>query len=1412
MSSYRYNVIIDVEMNTSGAKGAPEQVRGAFSAMETEAKAASSRIGTQFKSSTDKLIDYTNQQIRQAQASINNTLNTQKIKDVDRAVAQQNKTLGEGTKQLGMWGQAFKGAFIGAVAGITFSTIISGITGIASAIAQAAKGAVQAAADFEATRNAMILFMGSARAADSQLRTLEQLSASTPGLRLDDAQTGAARLQALGFEAKLANDLIVGLAKQKLVSGVTDEGAINRVIINLQQLRAGSPQIQKDIQQMVLAIPSLSREINIAFGSIDKFKKALREDAGAAMDKFAKSLANARVPAAGFNDQMGKLIDQFTIAGREFGKPILGPLSYALKVLSGELKNNRSVWADWGEYVAGVIRGVTYLAQQFSGNGAPQPPTPESEKPWIQKWTGMDDSSYKRWMQNSALKMGGIPGLIIGGIDDLNRIGQSQKKPEASTYPFRFGAFARDSSTPYPYRFGSGAYKPPPPEYDSKTGGGSGSSKKNELPAFGSMTQLVISSGNPQWDSWFNEMGRKFGVDPNVLLLQAGKESGHNSKAVSPKGALGFSQFMPDTAKRFKVNTASIEDSIRGQAQYMNFLLGMFGGDYSKALAGYNAGEGNVQKYGGIPPFKETRDYVSKIKNAYTAKVRGEGSVFGTIDFGAQSDALTKADQDATTRQVIQIWKTMGLIPDDKMVAKFKEYLAEEARAVGELQPSEADVLQMFTLNAISKRTGTIATGGTVGGKLNLRQTPDEQYLTNLREGLNMDQRREALVNRERNMQGEISVLIEDQLLTRKEAYAQNEIDMELLNRRMLGEETLLEFAQSKTDLLARQQDIQKQLNLLEMQNADPQFVAQRRATLASGEKLGLGTDITTLKDRLANWGSNTGLEIERAYLEDIVRLRYQEVDAVISINRSQLELNQKLVYSKTQADAKVAEFLAGQKGITDIVSDTKINLLTTAYSGLDAIAGRLTRSFGAFRDVIKDLIANLLKLALNSLFGKYFSGGGGAAGSAGGGGGFFGLGNIFGGVSGGGITRTPGFNPGYFVGGGGAMAGGIGGLDGLATGGLPGVAGSPESLLGPATGGSLGKFLGMTGKGGALAGIGSMLPFLGLGIGASVGGNSIGGQLLGGIGGLAGGLLGGMATGALSGATMFGGLFGSAAMATGILAPIAVLGLVGAFLLNRNKRRREEERIRNQAMLDAFSGLDKLIADVQSDRIDGASALAQADTIRKNYIDQMSQLKDKKTRNIALKDVSRIDSKIEALKSAVANQASRRERLDLMVPTFATGGSVAMGYQRGPGTGTSDSMMGYFPAAGGFARYSNSEYILDAETTRNVGPHNLDLLRATKGASYGQMRANMPMNGYAQGGGVVGTMPVRNSSPPVIELNITVGLAEEQFAEVISASMKENNGSTQQLAAIVNTLKTLGDNPLAEVLSKQIATKLNGK
>lgn len=117
-------------------------------------------------------------------------------------------------------------------------------------------------------------------------------------------------------------------------------------------------------------------------------------------------------------------------------------------------------------------------------------------------------------------------------------------------------------------------------------------------------------------DDIFKQASETYGVSEDLLKAVAKAESNFNPDAVSQCGAQGIMQLMPSTATSLGVTDAfDAEQNIMGGAQYISGLLQKYDGDTSLALAAYNAGSGNVAKYGGIPPFEETQNYVKKVLN-----------------------------------------------------------------------------------------------------------------------------------------------------------------------------------------------------------------------------------------------------------------------------------------------------------------------------------------------------------------------------------------------------------------------------------------------------------------------------------------------------------------------------------------------------------------------------------------------------------------------------------------------------------------------------------------------------------------------------------------------------------------------------------------------------------------------------
>jgi soluble lytic murein transglycosylase-like protein len=130
------------------------------------------------------------------------------------------------------------------------------------------------------------------------------------------------------------------------------------------------------------------------------------------------------------------------------------------------------------------------------------------------------------------------------------------------------------------------------------------------------------TTGNNRVDNLIRYYGKQYGVDPFLIYCTMSQESGFSSGATSPKGAMGLMQLMPGTAARYGVtNPYDVGQSIMGGTRYLKDLLKMFNGRVDLALAGYNAGEGAVMKFGNnIPPYEETRNYVKLILKRYSVK------------------------------------------------------------------------------------------------------------------------------------------------------------------------------------------------------------------------------------------------------------------------------------------------------------------------------------------------------------------------------------------------------------------------------------------------------------------------------------------------------------------------------------------------------------------------------------------------------------------------------------------------------------------------------------------------------------------------------------------------------------------------------------------------------------------------
>ncbi|MBI1920266.1 MAG: transglycosylase SLT domain-containing protein [Geobacter sp.] len=119
-----------------------------------------------------------------------------------------------------------------------------------------------------------------------------------------------------------------------------------------------------------------------------------------------------------------------------------------------------------------------------------------------------------------------------------------------------------------------------------------------------------------EFEPIIDKYARQYGVDKSLVKAVIQAESGYNPNAVSRVGAQGLMQLMPKTAQGLNVTDCfNPSENIRGGVRYLRFLLDTFKGDVTLALAAYNAGLSRVAQYGGVPPYQETRNYVSKVLN-----------------------------------------------------------------------------------------------------------------------------------------------------------------------------------------------------------------------------------------------------------------------------------------------------------------------------------------------------------------------------------------------------------------------------------------------------------------------------------------------------------------------------------------------------------------------------------------------------------------------------------------------------------------------------------------------------------------------------------------------------------------------------------------------------------------------------
>ncbi len=220
-------------------------------------------------------------------------------------------------------------------------------------------------------------------------------------------------------------------------------------------------------------------------------------------------------------------------------------------------------------------------------------------------------------------------------------------------------------------------------------------------------------------DSIFKEAADKYGVSERLLKAIAYTESGFQSNITSSSGAMGIMQLMPSTASAYGVSDPyDAYQNIMGGAAVLKDLLNMFQGNQSLAIAGYNAGCGNVKKYGGIPPFTETQNYVAKVTSLMQTGVSvPANTVTVTPSANTASNTTNETTVSAETAK-----------KNAEILAEIKEIIS----AISTLTTNQSTYSNTYLQSGLSALNGTSASDFSAGSLLSSYGNPISTILSSL--------------------------------------------------------------------------------------------------------------------------------------------------------------------------------------------------------------------------------------------------------------------------------------------------------------------------------------------------------------------------------------------------------------------------------------------------------------------------------------------------------------------------------------------------------------------------------------------------------------------------------------------------------------------------------------------------------
>lgn len=527
-----------------------------------------------------------------------------------------------------------------------------------------------------------------------------------------------------------------------------------------------------------------------------------------------------------------------------------------------------------------------------------------------------------------------------------------------------------------------------------------------------------------------------------------------------------------------------------------------------------------------------------------------------------------------------------------------------------------------------------------------------------------------------------------------------------------------------------------------------------------------LKVSIIELQNEIAHNGEDQADRERKAQLDAIRDIQEASNKARESIIYNQEKMKDATIYHADVANAKVMEFLANQRTITDIIGDAKVKVIDTTFSAIDKGLDKVTDKLGFAKDLVKDIISGFLRLALMPMF-RQLAGQGGGAGT---GGIFGGGGGVFGGAGGMGPGGTPTFAGGFNSLGASPMAMlGIGGMAGSAPS-LPGSSVQQDTIW-RSMGGVGTSPMGIPGIPGIpsgmsqfKSGLAGALPLLGMSLGMQAGGQSRFGSILGGAGGL---LAGGMGMAALLGTTT--GIF-AAGGSLAFLAPLltnpftaVVAGglIVGALVMAKKKQRDTDEKTRATAQSDAGAQLFSILNAVRTDQMDGDAARGAIEELHQKWIEVGNGMKDKKTRDIHMRAWNDFQPIIDAINKGADEQLNRANIRERMIPVFAGGGTSAVDQfiKVRPGEGIRYPGSNVVHTVFGKDRGYDTEYMYAPRGTRIL--NNREMATATPMAM----------------GGMVGMSPNSGELPELHIDSMEINMDADGLAEVVIQSKHFKTG-----------------------------------